>query len=86
MAKKFKPEQENATAALYKASYRIVLASEAHSIAELFTKLIRTDVASCVLDEKFVGKQKSVFLFNNKFVRKIDNVASNIETTYFQNT
>ena len=51
MAKKFKTKQENATAASYKASYRIALASEAHIIAELLIKPVMTDVASCVLDK-----------------------------------
>ena len=39
MEKKFKTEQENATAASYKGSHRIILAGEAHTIAESLINL-----------------------------------------------
>ena len=80
MAKKFKTEQENATAASYKASYRIALAGEAHTIGESLLKTIMTDVASCVLDEESVEKLKTVSLSNNTVARRIDDIARNIET------
>ena len=80
MAKKFKTEQENATAALHKAIHCIVLASEAHTIAKLLIKPVMADIASCVLDEEFVEKLKSVYLSISTVARKIDNIASNIET------
>ena len=80
MAKKFKTEQENATAASYKASYRIALAGEAHTIGESLIKPIMTDVASCVLDEESVEKLKTVSLSNNTVGRRIDDIPRNIET------
>ena len=80
MEKKFKTEQENATTASYKGSHRIILAGEAHTIAESLIKPVMTEVASCVLDEKSVEKLKSVSLSNNTVARRIDDIASNIET------
>ena len=66
MAKKFKTEQENAAAASYKASYRIALDAEAHTIAESLIKPVMTDIASWVLNEESFEKLKSVFLSNNR--------------------
>ena len=79
-AKKFKTVQEKAAAALYKASYCIALAGEAHTIAKSLIKPVMTEFASCVLNEEFVEKLKSVSLSINTIVRRIDDIASNIET------
>ena len=79
MAKKFKTEQENTTASLYKASYHTALADEIHTIAELLIKSVMTDIASYVLVEESVEKLKSVFLSNNTDARKIDKITGNIE-------
>ena len=44
MTKKFKTEKENAKEASYKASYRIALTGEAHTIAESLLQPIITDM------------------------------------------
>ena len=71
MAKKFKTEQENAVAASHKASYRIALDGEAHTIVESLIKPVMTDIASWVLNEESVKKLKSVFLSKNRLQGKL---------------
>ena len=78
--KKFKTEQENATVASNKVSYCIILAVQAHTIAELPLKSVMTDVESSVLDAESVEKLKSVSLSNSTVARRIDDIESNIET------
>ena len=78
--KKFKTEQENTTVALNKVSYCIILAVQAHTIAELPLKSVMTDVESSVLDAESVEKLKSVSLSNSTVARRIDDIESNIET------
>ena len=78
MTKKFKTEK-NAIEASYKASYRIALAGEVHTVAESLIKPVMTDVVSCVLDETPVEKIKSVSLSSNTVSRRIEDIASNME-------
>ena len=78
MAKKFKTEQENGTAASHKASYHTALAGEAHTIAESLINSVTTDIASYVLIEESVEKLKSVSLSNHTVARRIDKIAGNI--------
>ena len=60
MTKKFKSKHDNATEASYKASYRISLADEVHTIAESLVKSVMTDAVSCFLDEESVEEIKLV--------------------------
>ena len=80
MTKKFKTEKENAIEASYKASYCTALAGEAHPIAESPIKPVMAYVVSCVLDEAYVEKIKSVSLSNNTVSRRIVDITNNIET------
>lgn len=51
-----KTENENATEASYRVSYRIALNGEAHTIGETLIKPCVKDMVSCVLDEQAAKK------------------------------
>lgn len=82
MIKIAKTDNENATEASYTVSYRIALAGEAHTIiiAETLIKPCAKDMAICMLDEKSADIYETVLLSNNTVERRIQDLATDIET------
>uniref|UniRef100_K7GDR9 DUF4371 domain-containing protein n=1 Tax=Pelodiscus sinensis TaxID=13735 RepID=K7GDR9_PELSI len=73
-----KSDNENATEASYKVSYRILLAEEAHTIGESLIKPCAKDIVMCMLDQES-SKKLAVPLSNNTVTRRIHDLAADIE-------
>jgi hypothetical protein len=78
MLKIVKTDNEHATAASYKVSYRIPLAGEAHTIGESLMKPCAKDII-CMLNEESCTKVEAVPLSNNTVTRRIHDLAADIE-------
>uniref|UniRef100_K7G4R7 DUF4371 domain-containing protein n=1 Tax=Pelodiscus sinensis TaxID=13735 RepID=K7G4R7_PELSI len=78
MSKIAKSNNENATEASYKVSYRISLAEEAHAIGESL-KPCAKDIVMCMLDQESSKKVEAVPLSNNTVTRRIHDLAADIE-------
>uniref|UniRef100_K7G7S0 HAT C-terminal dimerisation domain-containing protein n=1 Tax=Pelodiscus sinensis TaxID=13735 RepID=K7G7S0_PELSI len=75
MSKIAKSDNENATEASYKVSYRISLAEEAHAIGESLIKPCAKDIVMCMLDQES-SKKEAVPLLNNTVTRRIHDLAA----------
>jgi len=62
-------------------SYRIAQKGEAHTIAETLIKPCLIDIATCMLDENFAKQLSTIPLSNNTVVRRIADLATNVEQT-----
>lgn len=72
MVKSSENDNENATEASYRVSYRIVLAGEANTVGETLIK-------TCVLGEQWKKKSETVQLFNNTVERRIRDLSADVE-------
>uniref|UniRef100_K7FP96 DUF4371 domain-containing protein n=1 Tax=Pelodiscus sinensis TaxID=13735 RepID=K7FP96_PELSI len=79
MSKIAKSDNENATEAPYKVSYRISLTEEAHTIGESLIKPCAKDIVMCMLDQESSKKVEAVPLSNNTVTRHIHDLAAEIE-------
>jgi hypothetical protein len=79
MLKTVKTDDENATEASYKMSYRISLAGEAHIIGESLIKPCAKDTVMCMLDEESCKIVEALPLSNNTVTRRIHDIAADIE-------
>jgi hypothetical protein len=84
IVKSSKTDNESATEASYRVSYRIAPAEEAHTIAETLIKPCAIEMATCVLGEQFEKNLKSykletVQLSNNTVKRRIQDLSTGIE-------
>ncbi|GLV33255.1 hypothetical protein CBL_08423 [Carabus blaptoides fortunei] len=79
MIKKFKTDNDNATLASYKVSYRIALAGEPHVIGETLIKNCVKDIVSCMFNVEVAKKSDAVDLSNNTASRRIKDIATDIE-------
>ncbi|KAF2901803.1 hypothetical protein ILUMI_04386 [Ignelater luminosus] len=67
-----KTENENATEAYYRVSYRIALNGEAHTIGETLIKPCVKDIVSCVINEQTAKKIDAVQLSNNTLIHRLE--------------
>uniref|UniRef100_K7FPI3 BED-type domain-containing protein n=1 Tax=Pelodiscus sinensis TaxID=13735 RepID=K7FPI3_PELSI len=79
MSKIAKSDNENATEASYKVSYRISLAEEAHTIGESLIKPCAKDIVMCMLDQESSKKVEAVPLSNNTVTCRIHDLAADIK-------
>ena len=79
MTKIAKTNNEKATEASYKVSYRIALSGEAHTIAETLIKPCAKDMATCMIDAKSAEIIETIPLSNNTVARRIQDLATDIE-------
>jgi hypothetical protein len=79
MVKSSKSDNEIATEASYRVSYRIAFGGAAHTIAETIIKPCAIEMAACVLGEQSKKKLGTVQLSNNTVKRRIQDLSADIE-------
>jgi hypothetical protein len=70
MTKAATTDDENATEASYRVSYRIELTRETHTIAETLIKPCAVEMAECMLDEQAKKKLETTRLLSNNVVHR----------------